>query len=828
MKRIRLVKILNPDLNPPPSLRIEYPRKFLINHNKGGEYLVNEYVMSSVSIFFENKFITEKVKQLEVKDKFSERTFKMFLELAHAVPISITLNDAMPLQRLAKEWKSNPIQQAVLNFINKSPPPEVKIAEINDEFKTSQKLPNYKDFTQQEIAEVMKTKSFHKMDIKLIIALIGIAKNLGIDPRDLNSILIEHIKEYSETATVLIEFINMKKLSDSQLEILENERRTQALEPVVKEVKRRSKTKAQPEEQSEAPSPTTSRQRTYLKIKPPYYGLMASIALFAGGDPVLKGAIKVTASSHDPTQFIREPKEGDTTFLIEGDRPFIEFRVPEKISISSYAITNSFKQSKKNWKLFGSNGEHGWLLIDEINDSESIIEPNQVLEQKMDKPSAEYSRFKLELVSYREGRKPVICIKRFEIFNDQNEVGIFAKLQSENKNVLVITSGNDLYKIVNPKHKKKFWYSANEANSFVQFQFLQHRIRPSSYTIKTGEFWHLKSWELYGSCDGVEWFLMDKHRNTNQLNQAYKPSVWKCYSRYYCQFIKLVQVGQTHDNMNVLCMSGMEFFGGIQELPDAVPSQNISALTKPVKSKKSSGFPSPKESPVSARIPSTSPKMVAEKKQNHFSDSSDFEEISKKTKPTPQKEESKPNAKETKPKQEYVKPKVEETKKTEPKPSVNQKKEEKQNVQKTESKPKETSKIESKPKETDKTQSNTDAKKKPEPPKEQITKKEEEKSKETKDVSELSDEFIEVMSSEDIESENEATKKVEADISEIEDIKDIMNSYNSDSTDIISISSSDSDVPSKQDKSAEDPNANTVNENESEDDNDWSSDPDVF
>ena len=66
-----------------------------------------------------------------------------------------------------------------------------------------------------------------------------------------------------------------------------------------------------------------------------------------------------------------------------------------------------------------------------------------------------------------------------------------------------------------------FW-SKDESNSWIRYDFKTMTVRPTSYSIKSYGAWlgwnHLKSWVLEGSANGNEWQTLDRRDDTYDLN----------------------------------------------------------------------------------------------------------------------------------------------------------------------------------------------------------------------------------------------------------------------------------------------------------------------
>ena len=117
-----------------------------------------------------------------------------------------------------------------------------------------------------------------------------------------------------------------------------------------------------------------------------------------------------------------------------------------------------------------------------------------------------------------------------EIKPKNNEFdGIFKYLQT-NSNIkdeinITYSSGND-----NPfyllQYDNNYYFNTNNSpNSWICFEFKNHRIIPTNYTIKSNggdDHYHLKSWKLEGSDDKEKWFTLDSQTNNDCLKGKYR------------------------------------------------------------------------------------------------------------------------------------------------------------------------------------------------------------------------------------------------------------------------------------------------------------------
>ena len=154
--------------------------------------------------------------------------------------------------------------------------------------------------------------------------------------------------------------------------------------------------------------------------------------------------------------------------------------------------------------------------------------------------------------------------------------GIISHLRSQcggnvhQKGVVNITaSGNDLNKChqITDYGWNGAWYSKDEENSWVQFDFKAPIVCVKAYTIKSPqkEYWYCKDWVVEVSDDGKSWVAIDTESN-DELRGRLTVKTFQCASPRsgFSRFVRLRQtrvnpVGTFHFNI-----SELELFGTLK------------------------------------------------------------------------------------------------------------------------------------------------------------------------------------------------------------------------------------------------------------------------
>lgn len=144
----------------------------------------------------------------------------------------------------------------------------------------------------------------------------------------------------------------------------------------------------------------------------------------------------------------------------------------------------------------------------------------------------------------------------------------------EDKGIIKITSSS-VSKQRAPKNVLDFsnnnlyFATVNDQNSWLKIDFINRRVRPNSYSIRT---WnappgssHLKSWVIEGSNTDIEWKILDEQNNVECLDNRnaentfdMKQKIQECDSYRY---IRLRQTGLNSHGLNQLFVNAFEIFG---------------------------------------------------------------------------------------------------------------------------------------------------------------------------------------------------------------------------------------------------------------------------
>lgn len=149
----------------------------------------------------------------------------------------------------------------------------------------------------------------------------------------------------------------------------------------------------------------------------------------------------------------------------------------------------------------------------------------------------------------------------------------------QDKCVVKVTSSSH-YANYYPKYavdfqdRDHYYFSNSQPNSWLKFDFVNRRIHPTKYSIRSRHDdgksgCHLKCWVIEGSNSGMDndWKILDSRKDVSELDDrdasatfSLEPDLGKneCY-----RFLRLRQTGLNTAGNNYLSLSALEFFGSI-------------------------------------------------------------------------------------------------------------------------------------------------------------------------------------------------------------------------------------------------------------------------
>jgi hypothetical protein len=134
--------------------------------------------------------------------------------------------------------------------------------------------------------------------------------------------------------------------------------------------------------------------------------------------------------------------------------------------------------------------------------------------------------------------------------------------------VIAITSKSVNKSYISPNNLADFrlgavFSSENSEGQWVKWDFKEKRVRPTHYSIRSGQNSFLQSWVLEGSLDDEHWSELaasDKGTNKDLMGRE-KIGAWRISADGVYRVIRLTQTGKNHSNNNMLVLDAFEIYG---------------------------------------------------------------------------------------------------------------------------------------------------------------------------------------------------------------------------------------------------------------------------
>lgn len=108
-----------------------------------------------------------------------------------------------------------------------------------------------------------------------------------------------------------------------------------------------------------------------------------------------------------------------------------------------------------------------------------------------------------------------------------------------------------------------FWVSENSPDSWIAFDFNEHLINLTAYTIRCDNTGSLRSWVIEGSNDNDQWDEIDRHDDSDDLSGLYSTKTYHVTTSLKFRYLRLRQTGPDINNENYLTLCCIEFFGSL-------------------------------------------------------------------------------------------------------------------------------------------------------------------------------------------------------------------------------------------------------------------------
>ena len=223
-----------------------------------------------------------------------------------------------------------------------------------------------------------------------------------------------------------------------------------------------------------------------------------------------------------------------------------------------------------------------FIDIFDINDIDGEIwsSVSNRLKQKIDL-NKQKSNNDADLMHHYRCCKPIGT--KFECKHDDQFDGIINFLSKESnadiKNVLDITCSSiygdsqsySPYNVCLFDNKDKYFHTKDEPNSWICFDFKDHRIMLSNYIIKSSLYGknshNPKTWILEGSNDKTNWETLDEQKECPYFNGPYLVHTFDIQKQIekYFKYIRMKQTGANwyNNKYHYFTLGSIEFYGSL-------------------------------------------------------------------------------------------------------------------------------------------------------------------------------------------------------------------------------------------------------------------------
>lgn len=171
-------------------------------------------------------------------------------------------------------------------------------------------------------------------------------------------------------------------------------------------------------------------------------------------------------------------------------------------------------------------------------------------------------------------------LMKFDKIEGKDFQGIFNYLRNKTSNKIeneVIFTSSPLYCSTNDRlpsnvvlfeDENNFFESKSQPNSFLCFKFINHKVIPTKYTLKSARGWsknsiHPRSWVIECSNDNVNWEVVDEQKDCPFLNGPRKIHTFNMnqQSQKEFQYVRIRSTGQDWCGYNYLLIDSFELYG---------------------------------------------------------------------------------------------------------------------------------------------------------------------------------------------------------------------------------------------------------------------------
>lgn len=553
---------------------------FTIVYN-GNDIQISRFKLAVASPKFQKIPNFMETKSLQVTGTTPLPTFQNFLEAAqNNAKIEINQENAADLLNLANEWEIESLQTEIKEFINSNSDLQTIIEQLQQK-ENDEPNSELESTLASHLDSVLSIESFSNFKVPVISRIINNPNRLNRNHTELFHFIMSMIERYGAEAYELAHCIDVRQLSpedsltllghDCMKENTLTQSISAALSMLIQEnmelreqfdgAKSKINSLSVRLEAVEQNNPENDSQ-TSKKIQDIMTKYQAISEHVEGVDSEKTRELEIEIDQVDQKIATSEKQIRDF-----GTKKVKEFEQKAKKDLKkTQTIVNSIstKMTELETKQETLMNENSIMLKTLVEAQQKLAEAQKSIQDLQKEQVCSAPSFGKNPIFVLYNRAPFNGILKYfsDIcngnLNDPNGVLITASSSEHNSPTQVADFEWD-----------DFWYSQNEVDQWIMFDFQNVKVGITNYTIKTHRYstdsTHMRSWDLEGSNDNTNWIVIDQ-RSTDILNGSSIVQVFMCKPiEQTFQYIRIRQTEENHRGDNILALTNVEFFGHIFE-----------------------------------------------------------------------------------------------------------------------------------------------------------------------------------------------------------------------------------------------------------------------
>ncbi|KAH0794616.1 F5/8 type C domain containing protein [Histomonas meleagridis] len=150
-----------------------------------------------------------------------------------------------------------------------------------------------------------------------------------------------------------------------------------------------------------------------------------------------------------------------------------------------------------------------------------------------------------------------------KVIEYEGNEGILNYINNHGRGKFKISSSSDPKYLINEEWSSCY-YSPNQENSFIKFDFMEAKVKLKGYTLAAdAKGLCMKSWKVEVSENDVDYVIADERLGVNKYKEQRQKIYWKCQNEIEmnCRYVKITMIGKSSKNDFVMALSNVELYG---------------------------------------------------------------------------------------------------------------------------------------------------------------------------------------------------------------------------------------------------------------------------